>query len=122
VTLRQVFIRVQTGDTVNHVGISTQLCEPIATLTFSLSLVHLPPLPLRFVKEQYLETMCGWEGVGVLLSPVGDHILQKFNTLYLTRFRNSKLPDHPKRKPRRVEGLGQIITCRKVPLQINIFL
>ncbi len=50
------------------------------------------------------------------MSPVGDHILQVFITLYLTRFRtllnNDKLLElleHPKQKPWRVV----INTCRK---------
>jgi hypothetical protein len=63
--------------------------------------------------------MFGWEGVGVL-TPVGDYILQEFNTLYLTRFR-AKLLDHPKQKARRGGGLRQINTCRKVPLQGKFF-
>jgi hypothetical protein len=33
-----------------------------------------------------------------VLSCVGDHILQEFNTLYLTRFRTYKIPYHPKQK------------------------
>jgi hypothetical protein len=53
-----------------------------------------------------------------MLSPVGDHILQQFDTLYLTRFR-AKLLDHPKQKARRGGGLRQMNTCRKVPLQVN---
>jgi hypothetical protein len=59
-------------------------------------------------------------GRGVL-SPVGDHIMQEFNTLYLTIFRTSKLLDHPKQKPRRGGGLRQINTFRKVHLQVKFF-
>ncbi len=45
-----------------------------------------PPLPKVNVK------VCGWEGMGGgVLSCVGDHILQEFNTLYLTRFRTYKI-------------------------------
>jgi hypothetical protein len=51
-------------------------------------------------------------------SPVGDHILQEFNTLYLTRFRTYKIPRPPKTKPGERGGLRQINTCRKVPLQV----
>ncbi len=50
------------------------------------------------------------------------HILQEFNTLYLTRFRTYKITIHPKLKPRRGGGLKQITiitTCRKVPLQVK---
>ncbi len=39
----------------------------------------------------------GW----VMLSFVGDHILQEFNTLYLTRFRTYKIALPPQRKPSR---------------------
>jgi hypothetical protein len=38
------------------------------------------------------------EGVGVVLSPVGDHILQEINTLYLTRFRTYKIARPPQTK------------------------
>ncbi len=54
-----------------------------------------------------------------MLSPVGDHILQDFNALNLTRFRTYKLLDHPKQKTRNGGGLRQINTCRKVLLQVN---
>jgi hypothetical protein len=77
-----------------------------------------PPLPPSHCQRTVLQTVCGWEVVGVL-SCVGDHILQEFNTLFLTRFRATKLLDHPKQKPRRGGGLIQIITCRKVPLHIS---
>jgi hypothetical protein len=33
----------------------------------------------------------GGKGGGGVLSPVGDHILREFRTLYLTRFRNYKI-------------------------------
>jgi hypothetical protein len=36
------------------------------------------PIPLSKVKLQYIEAVCGWEGVGWVLSCVGDHILQEF--------------------------------------------
>ncbi len=58
-----------------------------------------------------------------MLSPPGDHILQEFNTLYLTRFRTYKnCQAKPKQIPRRGGVPRQINTCRKVPLQINFFL
>jgi hypothetical protein len=49
---------------------------------------------------------CGWEGmVGVeSLSPVGDHILQEFNTLYLNRFRTDKIARPPHTKTMEEEG------------------
>jgi hypothetical protein len=50
--------------------------------------------------------------------PVGDHILQKFNTLYLTRFRTYKIA---RTTQTRGGGLRQIKTCHLSPLQINLF-
>ncbi len=38
-----------------------------------------------------------------MLSPVGDHILQEFNTLYLSRFRTNKISRPPQTKG---EGRG----------------
>ncbi len=72
-TLRQVFIRIyrlETGSTLHPV----------------------PPLPC--VNVQYIQTVCGWERMEVL-SPVEYHILQEFNTLYLTRFRTYKIARPP---------------------------
>ncbi len=65
------------------------LCT-VAHLTFSLvysphPLTHLPCAKVG-VYTQWLEG-----GGGVVLSPVGDHILEEFNTLYLTRFRTYKI-------------------------------
>jgi hypothetical protein len=42
-----------------------------------------------------------------MLSCVGDHILQEFNTLFLTRFRNYKIALPPQTKPRMGGGLRQ---------------
>jgi hypothetical protein len=58
-----------------------------------------------------------------VLSPVGDHILQEFNTLYLTRFRTYKIAiDHPKQKPRRGGGGTQTDkNLAQSPLQVNFF-
>jgi hypothetical protein len=36
-----------------------------------------------------------------VLSWVGDHNLQEFNTLFMTRFRTYKIATHPKQIPRR---------------------
>ncbi len=99
--------------TVSHVGIFDAALWTVAPLTFSLlQLSPPPPHPPSLCQSivYTVQTMCGWWGVGVL-SPVGDHILQEFNTLYLTRFRITKLLDH----------LRQINTCRKVPLQVKFF-
>jgi hypothetical protein len=49
------------------------------------------------------------------LSPVGDHILQEFNTLYLIRFRTYKLLDHLKQSLGGEGGLRQINTYLKIP-------
>ncbi len=59
-------------------------------------------------------------GGGGVLSCVGDHILQEFNTLFLTNSELTKFLDHPKQESRMGGGLGQINTCRKVSLQVNL--
>jgi hypothetical protein len=56
-----------------------------------------------------------------VLSPVGDNILQEFNTLYLTRFRTFKIARPPQTKTYEGRDFGQINAFRKVPLQVNIF-
>jgi hypothetical protein len=61
----------------------------------SVHLPHPPPPPLKVQYRYSIQTVCGREGVG-MLSPVGDHILQEFNTLYLTGSEPTKLLDHPK--------------------------
>ncbi len=50
-----------------------------------------------------------------MLSLVGDHILQEFNTLYLTRFRVYKIA-----KPPQTNTIGTLAACR-VPLQVIFF-
>jgi hypothetical protein len=55
-----------------------------------------------------------------MLNPVGDHILQAFNILYMTT-EPTELLDHPKQKPWMGVGLRQIKSCRKVPLHVNFF-
>jgi hypothetical protein len=57
--------------------------------------------------------------VGIFDPALCDHILQEFNTLYLTRLRTYKIALPPQTKPRRGGGLRQINTCRKDPLQVN---
>jgi hypothetical protein len=78
-----------------------------------------PPLPASLCQSTAIQTVCGWEGVGVL-SPVGGHILQKCNTLYLTRFRTYKIAIPPQTKTQERRGPQQINTCRKVPFQDNL--
>ncbi len=88
----------------------------------SSNLVNLPP-PLSSQSQSTLFTDSVWlGGGGGVLSCVGDHILQEFNTLFLTRFRTYKIARPPKQKPRRGGSLSQINTCRKVPLHRLIFL
>jgi hypothetical protein len=48
-------------------------------------------------------------GGGGVQGSVGDHIVQEFDSLYLTRFRTYK-----------IGGRRQINICRKVPIQVNI--
>jgi hypothetical protein len=62
----------------------SKLCE-LMLLYSLLSGSTLPPPPLPCVK--YSVAGRGWK----VLSPVGDHILQEFNTQYLTRFRTYKI-------------------------------
>jgi hypothetical protein len=76
----------------------------LKTLNFKLTLpslaplVHFPhPSPLSKVKVQYEQTVCGREEVG-LFSFVGDHIVQEFNTLFLTRLRIYKIALPPQIK------------------------
>ncbi len=84
-----------------------------------------PPAPPPFLESKYSTgyyRQCVAGRVWGVLSCVGDHILQEFNTLLLTRFRTfKKLLHHHKRKPWRGGGLTLIITCRKVPFQVDIF-
>jgi hypothetical protein len=93
---------------------STQLCELLPLLSRSP-----PPIP-PFPKSKYvIYRQCvagrGWR----VLSYVGDHIQQEFNTLYLNRFRTYKIALHHKLKP--IGDLRQINICFKVPLQVNFF-
>jgi hypothetical protein len=76
------FIELSIGDTVSHVGIFDPGLGTVVPLPFSL--VHLPPSQSRST----VRTDSVWlGGGGEVLSCVGDHILQEFNTLFLTRFR-----------------------------------
>jgi hypothetical protein len=82
-----------------------------------------PPPPLTPSQSQRtVQTVCGWEGLGGggVLSCVGDHNLQEFNTLFLTRFRTHRIATPPQAKTK--EGRGPQTdknTCRKVPLQVK---
>jgi hypothetical protein len=88
----------------------------------------LPPPPLTpFPKSKYstvYQPVCGSEGVGGggVLSFVGDHILQEFNTLFLTRFRTYTIALPPQKKTYMSGGgLRKINNCRKVPVQVNLY-
>jgi hypothetical protein len=77
----------------------TQLvnCSPHGRRNYTCVLVPLyllsdPPPPLPEVNVQ---TVCGCGG---MLSCVADHILQDFNTLFLTRFRTYKIATQPQTK------------------------
>ncbi len=75
------------------------------------------PFPKYSISRQYVAGR-GW-GVELRCS-LADHILQKFNTLFLTRFRtySTKLLHNLTQKPRRAGGKlnRPINTCRKVHL------
>jgi hypothetical protein len=79
--------------------LSTQLCE-LLPLYPSLWFNFPPSSSLPLCQSTGYTENVWMGGGGGLLSTVGDHILQEFNTLYLTRFRT---------------------TYRKVPLQVNLF-
>jgi hypothetical protein len=80
----------------------TQLCERLPLS--NLSLVHLPhPSPLPPSQSQSTvdtdhRVWLGGGGSWGLLSCVGDHILQEFNTLFLTRFITYKIATPPQTK------------------------
>jgi hypothetical protein len=93
-TLRQVFIRVYRLEIQSVKLVLRPSFVTVASLTFSL--VQPPPPTLPCVKVQYcIYRQCvagrGW----VVLSPVGNHILQEFNILYLTRLGTYKLSRPP---------------------------
>ncbi len=67
-------------------------------LVFSTQLFELLS-PFMCQSKVYTDSV--WLGVGgggEVLSPVGDHILQEFTTLYLSRFRTYKLARQPQTK------------------------
>ncbi len=57
----------------------------------------LPPPPLPQLNVQYIQTVCVCGGGGVMNCTV-DHILQKFYTLFPTRFRTYKIASPPQTK------------------------
>jgi hypothetical protein len=72
--------------------LSTHLCElyciPSNLLSDSTPPLPRPPFP---VSKYSMYKQCVAGGLG----GVGDHILQEFNTLYLTRFRTYKIAKPP---------------------------
>jgi hypothetical protein len=96
--------------------------------TIALSLVPYTPPPFpNSMYVQYILVYTGnvWLGGGLgegeVFCCVGDHILQEFFTLYLTRFKTYKIAFPPNKNLRGVGGLRQINTCGKVALQVNFF-
>ncbi len=78
-----------------------------------------------FSTVHYIQTVCGWEGVGggVLSCVVLETIF--FRSLTLSFWPDSeptKLLYHPKQNPRRGRGLRQINTCRKVPIFLDSYI
>ena len=64
---------------------------------FLLYLLTDLPAPLPKLNVQYIQTVCGCGGWGVL-NCAEDHILQEFYTLFLTRFRTYKIATPPQAK------------------------
>jgi hypothetical protein len=111
-TLRQVLIRVYS--LVQSVMLYFRPCFVNCCPSNLLSGSTLPPpptFPLLKYSIQYIDSVWmggdggggGREG-GWLLSPVRDHILLEFKTLYLTRFRTYKIATPPLTKT--YEGRG----------------
>jgi hypothetical protein len=71
-------------------------------------------LPHPFSVSKYPINIQCVAGRGVW-SPVGDHILQEFNTLYLTRFRTFKIARPLQTKTYEGRGPYTDNTCRKDP-------
>ncbi len=85
--LRQVFIRGDRRKFRQSIGIFDPALRTVAPLTFSLVLLS-SPFPLsQYSRYRQCSAGRGQE----VLSPVGDHILQKFITPYLTRFITNKI-------------------------------
>ncbi len=85
------------------VGIFDPACKLLPPWTKELYLCTVgplsslwPPPPLPKLIVQYLQTVCGWEGGGMLNCAV-DHILQVY-TLFLTRFRTYEIASLPQTK------------------------
>ncbi len=72
-----------------------------------------PPSLCEKVSFIYVFSVCG----GGVIGSFGDHILQKFYTLYINKFRIKNLIDHPTQKIQ--EGRGP--QTDQHPLKVNLF-
>ncbi len=106
------------GETVNHVGIF----DPAVWILPLLPSVWFTS-PILKVKEQYVQTVFGWEGVaGNVLSCVGDHILHRSLHSVSDQIQNQQNWLSTTNKNLGGKGASEINICRKVPLQVNFFL
>ncbi len=100
-------------------------CTVLSLLPFSPSLwftITPPPPLLVWISSEYVRIQCvRGGGRGTVSGCVIEHILQKFYTLYLTRFSTYKIAGPPQLKPRKGGDLRHKNTCRKVFLHV-IFL
>jgi hypothetical protein len=75
--------------------------------TFSLT---SPPFKVNL---QYTVTdNVGWGGEGGVLSCVVDHILQEFNTIFLTRFRTYKIATPPQTKMTSKDDIWGLVSLK----------
>jgi hypothetical protein len=118
-TLRKVFIRVYRLEIQScwYFRPSFVNCCPSNLLSGSTFRPD-PPFPVSKYSI-YRQCVAGRER-GVL-SHVGDHILQDFNTLYLTRFRTYKIARPPQKKPTKGGASGRQ-THAAMSLYRSIFL
>ncbi len=115
-TFWQVFIRVYTTrDTFSHVGIFDPALWTVAPLTFSLVQFWRvePPSLCHSVYRQCVAGR-GWV-YWVLLETI---FCRSLTLCIWPDSEPTKLPDHPKQKPRRGEGLRQI--CKHLPQSLFI--
>jgi hypothetical protein len=89
----------------NRVGIELSyrpagLCSPwtkdiklnvVFTVGNRVYRLEIQSVMVVFRPRQYIQTVSSWGGGGGVLSSVGDHILQEFNTLFLARFKTYKI-------------------------------
>jgi hypothetical protein len=85
------------------------LCT-VAPLLYLLSDL-LPPTSFLKLNVQYVQTVCGWGGGGVMICTV-DHILQGFYTLFLTRFRTYKIASPPQTKMTSKDDIKRLVSLK----------